>query len=248
MSCNNCNTNTCNPCDCTCTPIECGCPFYVESLSCIRHDGADLDCLGLSTGATLEQIILAIEERICDVTNGSDGDSAYEVAVGNGFMGTEAEWLESLVGECDCADELPQTVLYSEVSSLTGPANLGTWIDIELLSGYTTIDIPAFSYTIPVGGAGAYEVQLQGLFSYTEGSIVDSESGLLVEVKVDGVTVPNSTTVVVVGSPKTPFMNISLFQSNISITAGALLTVGVACKHPSNTVMRNVKYKLTKLA
>lgn len=29
---------------------------------------------------------------------GDDGDSAYEVAVANGFVGTEAEWLASLVG------------------------------------------------------------------------------------------------------------------------------------------------------
>jgi len=32
-------------------------------------------------------------------TNGVDGDSAYEIAVANGFVGTEAEWLDSLVGE-----------------------------------------------------------------------------------------------------------------------------------------------------
>jgi len=30
--------------------------------------------------------------------DGADGDSAYQVAVDNGFIGTEAEWLESLVG------------------------------------------------------------------------------------------------------------------------------------------------------
>jgi hypothetical protein len=30
--------------------------------------------------------------------NGADGKSAYEIAVGNGFVGTEAEWLESLHG------------------------------------------------------------------------------------------------------------------------------------------------------
>ena len=31
--------------------------------------------------------------------NGSSGKSAYEIAVDNGFAGTEAEWLESLKGE-----------------------------------------------------------------------------------------------------------------------------------------------------
>lgn len=32
------------------------------------------------------------------VINGVAGDSAYEVAVDNGFVGTEEEWLDSLVG------------------------------------------------------------------------------------------------------------------------------------------------------
>lgn len=33
-----------------------------------------------------------------NTSDGKDGLSAYEVAVKNGFRGTEAEWLESLVG------------------------------------------------------------------------------------------------------------------------------------------------------
>ena len=32
-------------------------------------------------------------------TNGQDGKSAYEIAVDNGFVGTETEWLESLKGQ-----------------------------------------------------------------------------------------------------------------------------------------------------
>ena len=35
----------------------------------------------------------------CFVIGGNDGLSAYEIAVKNGFEGTEAEWLESLKGE-----------------------------------------------------------------------------------------------------------------------------------------------------
>jgi len=36
---------------------------------------------------------------IVDRSVGADGKSAYEIAVDNGFEGTEKEWLESLVGE-----------------------------------------------------------------------------------------------------------------------------------------------------
>ena len=34
-----------------------------------------------------------------DGTNGADGESAYEIAVANGFVGTEVEWLASLKGD-----------------------------------------------------------------------------------------------------------------------------------------------------
>ena len=42
-------------------------------------------------------------------TPGKDGKSAYEIAVENGFDGTEEEWLDSLKGE-------PGTTVYSELS------------------------------------------------------------------------------------------------------------------------------------
>ena len=45
-----------------------------------------------------EQMALDAEEQILAVGEGADGASAYDIAVANGFVGTEAEWLESLVG------------------------------------------------------------------------------------------------------------------------------------------------------
>jgi hypothetical protein len=36
---------------------------------------------------------------------GADGDSAYEIAVDNGFSGTEQQWLDSLVGETGLTGE-----------------------------------------------------------------------------------------------------------------------------------------------
>ena len=51
---------------------------------------------------TLDQRITALEEGGTGGgggTSGKDGESAYEIAVRNGFKGTETEWLESLKGE-----------------------------------------------------------------------------------------------------------------------------------------------------
>lgn len=39
------------------------------------------------------------EVKGSSTTTGNDGKSAYEIAVDNGFIGTETEWLESLKGE-----------------------------------------------------------------------------------------------------------------------------------------------------
>jgi hypothetical protein len=49
---------------------------------------------------------------------GPEGDSAYEVAVANGFVGTEAEWLASLVGPEGPAGDLGTAVL-DDLSDVT---------------------------------------------------------------------------------------------------------------------------------
>lgn len=38
---------------------------------------------------------------------GAPGDSAYQIALNNGFVGTEAEWLESLIGPQGAASTVP---------------------------------------------------------------------------------------------------------------------------------------------
>jgi len=51
--------------------------------------------------ASIQQSLTALETALSEVTNGTDGEdgkSAYEVAVSNGFIGTETEWLVSLKG------------------------------------------------------------------------------------------------------------------------------------------------------
>lgn len=51
--------------------------------------------------ASIQQSLTALETSLSEVTNGTDGvdgKSAYEVAVINGFIGTETEWLVSLKG------------------------------------------------------------------------------------------------------------------------------------------------------
>ena len=51
------------------------------------------------TNATHQVIEVENGAPVVRGVDGKDGKSAYEVAVENGFIGTEQEWLESLKGE-----------------------------------------------------------------------------------------------------------------------------------------------------
>ena len=55
------------------------------------------------------QLLKKLDEKAAGLQNGKDGRSAYEIATENGFVGTVAEWLESLKGRngIDGKDGLP---------------------------------------------------------------------------------------------------------------------------------------------
>ena len=58
----------------------------------------------------IDLVTLALAKKYTEKTisgigaiKGEDGKSAYQIAVENGFIGTEAEWLESLKGDTGAA-------------------------------------------------------------------------------------------------------------------------------------------------
>jgi len=55
---------------------------------------------------------------------GEDGDSAYQVAINNGFVGTEAEWLLSLKGEDGPGGGLPTVFLGNRTTPATSPITI----------------------------------------------------------------------------------------------------------------------------
>ena len=66
-------------------------------------------------------------------TNGADGDSAYQVAVNNGFVGSEAAWLASLEGPegppgADGVDYTGPKITVGSSAPVT-PATGDVWID-----------------------------------------------------------------------------------------------------------------------
>lgn len=69
---------------------------------------------------------------------GEEGDSAYEIAVANGFVGTEAEWLESLKGEPGEPGEF-QVTGASYTHTQVNPAL--TWTVQHNLGYYPSVDV-----------------------------------------------------------------------------------------------------------
>lgn len=63
-----------------------------------NHDNKSvIDKFSVSDSGTL--LFDGSEIKGSSTTTGNDGKSAYEIAVDNGFIGTETEWLESLKGK-----------------------------------------------------------------------------------------------------------------------------------------------------
>jgi len=82
----------------------------------------------------VDDISLAIDirgEQGIEGLQGEDGYSAYEVAVNNGFVGTEEEWLESLRGEQGepgkdaTLPNIPSLNAFVNATSSAGPPNTG---------------------------------------------------------------------------------------------------------------------------
>lgn len=67
----------------------------IDDSNCITTKSA-IDCNPIPSCETTNKIF---DQEVIIVERGKDGLSAYQVAVKNGFVGTEAEWLESLIGE-----------------------------------------------------------------------------------------------------------------------------------------------------
>ena len=98
-----------------------------------------------------------------DGSDGADGASAYEIAVANGFVGTEVEWLASLEGAdgapgADGADAVNAVAIFQErLAVSTGGAALtsGGWrhrvLDTTVHNGIAGASLAAGVITLPAG-------------------------------------------------------------------------------------------------
>ena len=98
----------------------------------------------------------------CFVIGGTDGLSAYEIAVKNGFEGTEAEWLESLKGESGTSLKIEDIYETAKKEGYKGSL-------LEFVKEY-------FSDT-QITGQSAYELAVELGFKGTEEEWINSLKG-----------------------------------------------------------------------
>ena len=68
---------------------------------CINYCGADILCedeVVISDGMTLTEVLATLNDKICSIPAGANGLSAYDIWINEGNVGTEQDFLDSLVG------------------------------------------------------------------------------------------------------------------------------------------------------
>lgn len=215
---------------------ECGCKTTINSFRCVRYDGHILPCINLKKGDTLEAAFENINSLLCNIKDGEDGLSAYEVAIKNGFEGTEEEWLESLKGEdgapCDCPEPI---------------SCVGFDVEIGIEEGSTGFENRF--YADISGGQAPYAVEWRlrhfhnlGSFEFfdTE-ALVDQPYYILSPISDDKVEVLNNT---VESSPGTPAAGL-YFDTYATIGGGRVGLLKVKVTDANGCIARDQELLVT---
>ena len=109
-------------------------------------------------------------------TPGAAGKSAYEIAVANGFTGTEQEWLDSLKGK-DGEDATGETGATGASAYEIAVANGFTGTEIEWLESLKGKDGNDATGETGANGASAYEIAVANGYTGTEAEWLNSLKG-----------------------------------------------------------------------
>lgn len=134
---------------------------------------------------------------------GPDGESAYQIAVANGFVGTEAQWLASLVGPVGPASTVPGPA--GPASTVPGPAGAAATVAV----GTTTTGLAGTSASVTNSGTSAAAV-----FNFTIPRGQDGTNGTNgTNGNAATITVGTTTT----GAPATPASVTNVGTSNAAV-------------------------------
>lgn len=167
--CNKCNQ--CNPCDNKCKQEECGCKFEVDT-ACIRYTKNNLECIGEPKGTVLEDILEAMDKKICKVTSDGINGNYVQVAaeppgkscINGGSKITlhngETDEVISVnyvcTPECDCEESTPLVSSRMWFGEYETP-EIKTWMSKDpMLTDYNS----SLTHTVTTG-TGLYEIYIE---------------------------------------------------------------------------------------
>lgn len=155
-------------------------------------------------------------EHMVDIHTGPEGKSAYEVAVAEGYTGTEEEWLASLVGPQGLSayqlavQEGYEGTLSEWLASLKGPAGDSAY-QVAVEEGFVGTKAQWLASLVGPQGLSAYQVAVVEGF---EGSVSDWLASLVGPVGPPGVT---SVLVTVDNTSGTPAATATLVNGVLTI-------------------------------
>jgi hypothetical protein len=124
----------------------------------LQVEGTDYTISGgtitFATAPATGSVVTAVVSVIATGPAGPDGASAYDVAVANGFVGTEVEWLATLIGPSGATGELPRTL---NVVIDGGGVDITTGIKCDV---YVPVDCTIGQWTLLADAAGSIEIDV----------------------------------------------------------------------------------------
>lgn len=158
----------------SCEEQKCGCAFELDA-DCVRFTGSDLECLPIKKGDTLGTVIKNLDDSICNIENGSDGNYTVvteEVAGANCTNGGQK--VEVFDGETN--ELLSTSYVCNGVDGLDGLNGAGGSIYTEVLTGSGNYIVPAGVDKLIVeawgGGAGSSFLAANVLATGSSGSYI----------------------------------------------------------------------------
>jgi len=144
----------------------------------VTIDGDGHLIVTLSNGQVLDAGVAKGDPGEDSTVPGPEGDSAYEVAVANGFVGTEVQWLSSLVGPPSTVPGPANSLTIGTVEEGPAGASITGTPPAQVLNLTLPKGDPGDDSTVPgPAGDSAYEVAVTNGFVGTEAQWLDSLKG-----------------------------------------------------------------------
>jgi hypothetical protein len=160
-----------------------------------------------------------------DGADGDPGESAYQIAVNNGFVGTEAQWIAGLVTATSTHTLTNKTVAFGSntVSGTLAQFNTAlTDADFATLAGTETLTNKTLTSPVVTGGS----------INNTPIGATTANTGRFSDLTDTGLT---ATRVVYAGTGGNLVDSANLTFNGTTLTAGGLTTTGVLTVQPSAT-------------